>query len=156
MANFLFTIRDWPSVPPGPGGVDNGQTRQIIYGSAAVKPDTPGGATSTYVLGGIRAVWFPLEPIKATHFVPAWVDMASLLNGQKYQWTQGAVVTNVAVAANVLTVTAANNFAAGDRVRLTGIPGLPQPSTGFNNGIVTVVTATATNFTARVAVPTLA
>jgi hypothetical protein len=61
-------------------------------------------------------------------------------------WTSLAAITNVAITANVLTITAVNNFFVGQKVFLTG---LTSPASLFlNNQTVTILSLTPTQFTA--------
>lgn len=55
-----------------------------------------------------------------------------------------APITNVAITSNVVTLTCANTFTAGDRVMVTMMTG----QTYLNDQILTVATASATQFTA--------
>lgn len=147
MATFQFATANHPY------GVDNTQRRIMTYGYATIQPDTAGGSTYTYVAGGIRAQWVPTQAIKAQTMMPEWVTMVSLKSHNLYVWTPGAIITNVAVASTTVTVTCANNFQVGDRVKLVG---LAPPVPALNNMTVTVVTATASSFTASLGVANLA
>jgi len=55
-----------------------------------------------------------------------------------------ATITNIALTSNVLTVTCANNFVAGQNVQLFGL----TTNTGLNGMNFVVVTATTSYFTA--------
>lgn len=58
--------------------------------------------------------------------------------------TTGAVITNVALTTNVLTITANNSFAVGNTVSFSGL----TTATFLNGQTVTVSSATTTQFTA--------
>lgn len=144
MATVQFMIQDAPRAM-AIYGKDNTQRRLIFQGTAGVKSDTPGGSTATYVRGGIRAAFVPLEPIKAFPVTPIWVDIVSLKAHNTYIWSPGANISNVAISGTTLTVTANNNFQPGDQVKLVNLQGTAAP---LNNIEVTVITASATQFTA--------
>ena len=74
----------------------------------------------------------------------AWSSTASYGVGQVVQFTLSALITNVAITSNVLTVTATNSFQVGDPVALSGL----TTATFLNNQTVTIATANATSFTA--------
>lgn len=61
-----------------------------------------------------------------------------------FSWVLGATSTQVAVAANVLTVTQTNTYAPGDKVLLVGYGG----TAAVVNGVRTVATASGASWTA--------
>lgn len=144
-------------------GSDNTQKRQVVQGTVKYVPDTPGGTTYTYKAGGIRITFEPLEVIKASTMIPQWVEIKSLNNpGTTYLWTPGAIVTNVEIDDNELTVTAKNNFEEGDHVTFSYLTG--PAGEIFNNwglGVsphapVIVTESDGSEFEAKVGVETLA
>lgn len=127
-----------------PNGVDNTQFRQNIYGSVAII-----GGSPSYVQGGLRANFSPLETIKCSDLLPKWMDSVSRTgSGYVYVFSrEGPQITNLALTSNVLTITAKNNLAANDIVKLTGLTTNPTL-----NGIPLTVNSSglsATSFTAN-------
>jgi hypothetical protein len=129
-----------------PTGVDNTQRSEWITGKVAI---TPGPAT--YTAGGIRMNFTPLEQIKVPPqaMLPFWCDVESQSgSGYWYIWNPlGAAITNLALTSNVVTITAANNLAAGDVVQLNGLTTTP----GLNGTSVVVLAGglSAASFTAN-------
>ena len=71
---------------------------------------------------------------------------ATVWRGGSFYATDVAPITNFTITSDVVTVTAMNNFTAGQQV---AIYGFARPDNQFLNGItLTVLTATATQFTA--------
>lgn len=127
-----------------PKGIDN--TQRSIWTTASV---AIGANPLTYTAGGIRINVTPLEAIKAPpqYLLPFWVDVESQSgSGYWYIWNPlGPKITNIAITANVVTVTAANNLVAGDVVQLSGL----TTNTFLNGAVLTVVTPGAATFTAN-------
>jgi hypothetical protein len=124
-----------------PVDVDNTMRREVVYGIATFV-----GASPSYVLGGIR-VNFNLEKLKCQTMIPAWTDLGSV-SGSGYQYiinSVGALITNIALTTNVVTITANNNLAVGDKVLISGVT-----TATFLNGVTLTVAAgvSATSFTA--------
>lgn len=117
-----------------PSGVDNSQRREKVYGTCAFI-----GASPSYVQGGIRINFNPLEPIKAQNMLPGWMEFNGLTNkGYVYEFAPlGAQITNVALTTNVVTITANNNLAAGDVVLISGV----TTATFLNGQLLTVISA---------------
>jgi len=124
-----------------PTGLDNTMRRVIAYGTCSFI-----GASPSYVQGGIRINFTPLEKIPALNMLPQWSIFNSLSNsGYLYEIAPlGFQITNIALTTNVVTITATNNLAAGDVVTLSGI----TTATFLNGAKLTVITPTATTFTA--------
>lgn len=148
MATLQFHVQNFPF------GIDNTQRRLNAYGYTSVGPDDPLAPTPafTYVAGGIRAQFVPLEPIKAVPVMPDWVEIVSQTGNYQYQWRGFSLITNVGVASGVITVTAQNNLQAGDQVQLTALTGTAAV---LNSSRLIVATASAANFTATIAAANL-
>jgi hypothetical protein len=112
VATFTFNVSDYPA------GKDNTQRRETLYGSVTIVGDSP-----SYVAGGNRINFSPLEPIKSVTMLPNWCDVVSLSgSGYIYKFNPlGATITNIALTTNVITVSAKNTLAAGDIVQLSGL-----------------------------------
>lgn len=88
MAWARFNVENFPT------GIDNTQRRLIAYGTVNIMPDTPGGNVYTYE-GGLRAVFQPLEPLKAVPVMPNWVEIKRSMTAQSfmyslyYEWDPG-------------------------------------------------------------------
>lgn len=129
-----------------PKGTDNTQRMQRHYGLATFL-----GASPSYVQGGLRINFASLEPVKVSpqNLLPAWMDFDSQGNtGYFYEWNPlGAGITLLALTANVVTITAKNNLAAGDIVQLNGLTVNPT----LNGKLLTVLAGglSATSFTAN-------
>lgn len=138
LATALFTVNSYPN------GTDNTQRIQRHYGKVSFV-----GASPSYQLGGIRVNFSPLESIKSGVLLPLWVDVYSVSgSGFDYSWNPtGAPITNVSLTANVVTITAHNNLAAGDTVLISGV----TTATFLNGQVLTVLAGglSATAFTAN-------
>jgi hypothetical protein len=149
MATLQFNVENFPY------GIDNTQRRLNAYGRTSIGPDSPTASplVFTYVVGGIRAAFVPLEPIKAVPVMPNWVQIVSLTGAYVYQWRSFSLISAVAVASGVITVTVQNNFQVGDQVQLTELTG---NAAVLNTSRLIVATASAANFTAPIAAANLA
>jgi hypothetical protein len=155
VATFTLTTNSYPK------GNDNTQRRQNVYGGgvgAQAGPNSPPlvvngvtivGSSPSYVQGGNRVNFSPLEAVKSSLLLPQWCDVKSLSgSGFVYVFNSlGAAITNLALTSNVVTITAKNNLAAGDVVVLSGL----TTTTGLNGVALTVLAGslTATAFTAN-------
>jgi len=157
VATVTLTAKSYPY------GNDNTQRRQRQYGGGIVTAAGPNslpqvsngaafvGASPSYVAGGIRINFANLEGIKTAppFTLPDWCRLFSLSgSGYIYQYNPlGAAITNLALTSNVITITAKNNFAAGDIVVLSGL----TVNTALNGISLTVLAGSlsATQFTAN-------
>jgi hypothetical protein len=140
VATLLFTANGEPN------GNDNTMRRQNKYGTASIV-----GSSPSYVQGGIRGNFASLESIKTgpPNLLPEWCDVKSL-SGSGYIYLLnplGPAITNLALTSNVITITAKNNLAAGDVVKLSGL----TVNTALNGISLTVLAGSlsATSFTAN-------
>ena len=74
-----------------------------------------------------------------------WLTGLTATNSSAGFSPTSASITNVTASTGVVTYTAANNFAAGDRVTITGVTS--TPANAFNLTGVQVLAATSTQFT---------
>ena len=137
LATATATIANFPN------GADNTQRRQLAFGLTAI-----GASALTYTAGGIRINFTPLSSIKVqpVNLLPLWADFKTE-SGSGYVYVfnpLGPAITNVALTANVVTITAANNLVSGDVV----IPNSVVTATFLNGVKLTVATASASSFTA--------
>jgi hypothetical protein len=138
VATITATINSFPN------GIDNTMRRIHAYGNCSIV-----GASPSYVQGGIRINYSPLEKLHAVTMVPQWSEFYSGQNtGFIYLSNPlGFQITNVALTTNVVTITAKNSLAAGDVVTLSGI----TTATFLNGQTLTVLAGglSATAFTAN-------
>ncbi len=155
VATFTLNVNSYPY------GNDNTQRHQTLYGGGigsqagpnspplAVNGATIVGSSPSYVQGGNRINFSPLEAIKSAYLLPQWCDVKTLAgSGYIYVFDSlGAAITNLALTSNVVTITAHNNLAAGDVVVLSGL----TATTALNGFALTVLAGslTATAFTAN-------
>jgi hypothetical protein len=127
-----------------PSGMDSAQRRFRVFGTCSIV-----GSSPSYVPGGIRLSFSPLELIKSVTMLPQWVDFDSLNNsGFLYEHAPlGFQIKTIALTSNVVTITANNALAAGDIVQLSGI----TTATFLNGAVLTVLAGSlsATVFTAN-------
>lgn len=123
MANQLL-------VNPFPAGFDSTQSTLTVNGSVVLA----GSAVSTG------------EPINWGNLVDGIGYNEINFRGNGVHGDSSAQTTGFAVSAGTVTVTAANNFSAGQQVTFLGNTG--TLSALFNGQVVTIVTASATQFTA--------
>lgn len=125
---------------------DNTITAYSVNSDASLK------ALGSPVMAGELPVAISVDPSGAFLFVASQGNFADPISGtvSVFNVKSGALspvgavtITNVVLAANVVTVTAANTFAPGEVVRLEGL----TTATYLNNQTVTVSTATSTQFT---------
>ena len=137
VATFTFTENAYPN------GGDNTQRRTVKYGLVTIV-----GGSPSYVQGGNRVNFSPLESIKSSVLLPSWCELNSLSgSGYVYRLNPlGATITNLALTSNVVTITVNNNLAAGDIVVLSGL----TTTTAFNGISLKVLAGSlsATQFTA--------
>jgi len=132
---------------PYPYGNDNTQRHQRQSGLFTIVGDSP-----SYVQGGCRINFSSLEAIKASspYLLPVWLEAVSWGGSTGiyvYRYAPlGAVISNLVLTSNVVTITCHNNLAAGDVVLLSGL----TTSTDLNGLKLTVLanSLTATAFTA--------
>jgi hypothetical protein len=132
------------TIKPYPAGVDNSMRRVKVYGTCSFV-----GASPSYVQGGLRINFTPLERIPAVNMLPDWCEFDSINNsGWLYEFAPlGGQITNVALTTNVVTITVKNNLAAGDIVQISGV----TTATFLNGQTLTVLAGSlsATSFTAN-------
>ena len=140
LATATLSINSYPT------GSDNTQRFSRHFGRVAV-----GVSPLTYTAGGIRMNFSALESIKTgpPYLLPVWMDVYSQAgSGYDYNWNPlGPTITNLALTSNVITITAKNNLAAGDVVKLSGL----TVNTALNGISLTVLAGSlsATVFTAN-------
>lgn len=127
-----------------PNGLDITQIRQNAYGAVTII-----GSSPSYVQGGIRLNFNPLTVINAANLLPLWLELVSrTASGYIYSYSrEGPIITNLALTSNVVTITAKNNLATGDTVKLSGL----TTTAALNGTILTVLAGSlsATQFTAN-------
>lgn len=131
-------------------------TQAIINNNPIVLSPT-GPATGT----ALNPIYTPCDPLNGSYFTttgrdlvsfycaraaaaPSWLSTTLYTAGQVVNFSSTATITNIAITSDVLTVTAANTFQAGEVVTFAGL----TTATFLNTGSVTILTASGTQFTA--------
>lgn len=117
----------------------------LLYGS---RPDVPSyGMLVTYVLSQEEYNRYQVQSVypATISFIrtPMSLDLSAVVNVPS-AIQKSAPITNFSIASNVVTFTAANNFANGDVVAISGL----SVGTYLNGQNLTVVNPSGTQFTA--------